>query len=135
MLVIRRVFPLVIGREATGSSRNAQKIVVQNLPPDKVTIVTCQRRPLRCRPLSSRAVLGTMAIGLFLAGFLLCFALVSLKENEPRAARRAILPGLLLPLPFLLIGAAGLFLQMDDFFYGRESAPADTPTWLNPAGE
>ena len=55
--------------------------------------------------------LAVLAIGLFLAGFLLYFALVSLKENEARAARRAILPGLLLPLPYLLLGAAGLFLQ------------------------
>jgi reductive dehalogenase len=26
-------------------------------------------------------------------------------------------------------------LKMDDFFYGRKPAPADSPAWLNPAGD
>ena len=55
--------------------------------------------------------LSSITTGLLLAGFLLIFAVVSLTEQEPRAARRAFLLALLLPMPYLVVGAAGLFYQ------------------------
>ena len=57
--------------------------------------------------------LAVFAVGFFLASFLIYFGIVSLKENEALAARRAFLMALVLPLPFLLTGIAGLFLIPD----------------------
>jgi len=42
---------------------------------------------------------------------MISFAIVSLRENEPRAASRAFLVALLLPLPFLALGISGVFWQ------------------------
>ena len=49
-----------------------------------------------------------LAIGVLLAGSMLLFAIVSIREGEPRAFRRAILAAFLLPLPYVLAGILGL---------------------------
>jgi len=49
--------------------------------------------------------------GLLISAFMLYFTIVSLRENEPRAARRAFLLTLLLPLPYLALGISGLSWQ------------------------
>ena len=57
-----------------------------------------------------------VTIGSCLFAFLLYFAATSVRENALRAARRAILPGLLFPASFLFIGASGLYLQPSPSF-------------------
>ena len=52
-----------------------------------------------------------MTTGVLLTVFMISFAIVSLKENEPRAARRAFLVALLLPLPYLALGISGILWQ------------------------
>jgi ferredoxin len=52
--------------------------------------------------------LATIAAGVLLAGTMLYFAVVSVQENEPRAARRAFLIMLLLLVLYVAIGVAGL---------------------------
>jgi reductive dehalogenase len=52
-----------------------------------------------------------ITIGVILAVFMISFAIVSLRENEPRAAKRAFLLALPLPLPFLILGISGVFWQ------------------------
>jgi ferredoxin len=49
--------------------------------------------------------------GVLLAVCMISFAIVSFRENEPRAARRAFLLALLLPLPYLALGISGVFWQ------------------------
>lgn len=61
--------------------------------------------------LAQAVSLVTIVTGLVLAGFMLTFSIVSIRENEPRAARRALVVALLLPLPYLLPGLGGLVFQ------------------------
>ena len=49
--------------------------------------------------------------GILLAVFMISFAIVSHRENEPRAARRAFLIAFLLPLPYLALGISTVFWQ------------------------
>lgn len=58
--------------------------------------------------LSSAIHLTAVILGVFLGGFFIYFAIVSYRENEPRAARRAAVLAFLLPLPYLVVGFAGL---------------------------
>ena len=57
--------------------------------------------------LTSALFLATILLGLRIAGFFVYFAVVSYRENEPRAARRAALLALLVPLPYFAAGIAG----------------------------
>jgi hypothetical protein len=47
--------------------------------------------------------------GVLLAVFMISFAIVSLRENEPRATKRAFLMALLLPLPYLALGISDVY--------------------------
>jgi reductive dehalogenase len=49
-----------------------------------------------------------IAVGLLSAAFMLLFALVSVREGEPRAAKRAAAGAVLVAIPFLLAGYIGL---------------------------
>lgn len=54
-----------------------------------------------------------LAIGVLVAGFMLLFALVSIREGEPRAFRRALVAALLLPVPYVLVGILGLAIDSE----------------------
>jgi ferredoxin len=55
--------------------------------------------------------LATIAVGLLMGGFMLYFAAASVREHEPRAARRALVIAIILLLLYGLTGASGQATQ------------------------